>query len=687
MSGSEITIDNISDSKSKPGLSWTIIHFPTVASPDPTPDPPDHNNTHPQGNIAMAYNSDRFDLTNWKITLPVSSSGSISGTAVEVKNLINYENSSYFYDAPDGAMVFRAMAEGATTSGSKYARSELREMVGEDRAAWKLSQGGTMTATVSVDTVPSRNDGEPGRLIVGQIHGQDEELVRLYYEGGKVYFVNDRAGSKNTETTFRFKDSSGNEPSIALGEKFSYMIDARGDKLTVKIFADGKEYVSTSTINSVWQSDSFYFKAGVYLGVNETTGKGFGQTSFYGLDFSHKAGDGLDGWRVGSGSTPPKPDDGDGDTGGNTPPPSDGDGDEDTETPPTGNPDPKPQPDNGTVTLNGDGGSNTISGGGGSEVLWGRAGNDLLNGGNGNDYLWGNEGNDTLIGGLGNDSLKGGPGADTYVIRHKGAVQTVVDFSVANKDKLDLTDVLKGALGFKNASALKDGFVQLTQNGSDVAVHVDLDGHAGSGGKELVAVLQNASAGKLGASSFLLPGDSTATPPVTPPAPPTSGEKPGDLSISGNSSANKLQGGAGNDVIRGQAGNDTILGGSGDDFLWGNEGNDHLQGGLGADTIKGGDGRDTYVFESVLEGGDTILDFRDGEKIDLSGIVETMLGNTSISVSDLFKHGYLSMEKHSATSAELRVDADGHSGAAQATSLATIITQDTDDLDASIFLI
>ena len=34
----------------------------------------------------------------------------------------------------------------------------------------------------------------------------------------------------------------------------------------------------------------------MYLGVNENTGHGEGQVSFYGLDFSHKAGDGMGGW-------------------------------------------------------------------------------------------------------------------------------------------------------------------------------------------------------------------------------------------------------------------------------------------------------------------------------------------------------------------------------------------------------
>ena len=176
----------------------------------------------------MTTPSDNFNLSDWKITLPIDSKDRTSGTAKEVKNLIGYEDSRFFFDAKDGAMVFKAGVDGATTSGSKYARTELREMDGSDKAAWKLSEGGTLTATLKVDETPFKDGGAPGRVVVGQIHGQDDELVRLYYESGKVYFMNDQAGPDDKETKFTFKNEDGKQPNIALGETFSYMIDARG---------------------------------------------------------------------------------------------------------------------------------------------------------------------------------------------------------------------------------------------------------------------------------------------------------------------------------------------------------------------------------------------------------------------------------------------------------------------------
>src|SRR5689334_16883843 len=122
-------------------------------------------NVAPSGNI---------DLHNWKLTLPIDSCGVFSETAIEIKNLADYQHAQYFYTGPDGAMVFMAPVEGATTSGSSFARSELREMNGTTKAAWDLTQGGSMSAILEIDAAPVR-DGAGSRLNVGQIHGQDKE--------------------------------------------------------------------------------------------------------------------------------------------------------------------------------------------------------------------------------------------------------------------------------------------------------------------------------------------------------------------------------------------------------------------------------------------------------------------------------------------------------------------------------
>ncbi|MEZ5668660.1 MAG: polysaccharide lyase family 7 protein [Alphaproteobacteria bacterium] len=245
---------------------------------------------------AMApSDSGRFDLTNWKLTLPVDEDGESDDDAIEIEDLAGYADPDWFYATPEGAMVFTAPVDGATTGGSRYPRCELREMIGGARAAWTLAQGGTLSATVSVDRVPERDDGTPGRLIVGQIHGEDDELVRLYYQDGTVYFMNEHAGPDDEELRFDLPDSAGRLPDIGLGERFAYLIEAGSDRLTVELHADGRVYRSDSVPNPVWQDDRFYFKAGVYLGVNDDSGSGIGRVSFYALDVGHTPGIGRGG--------------------------------------------------------------------------------------------------------------------------------------------------------------------------------------------------------------------------------------------------------------------------------------------------------------------------------------------------------------------------------------------------------
>src|SRR5687768_16960187 len=170
-----------------------------------------------------------FNLSHWKITLPTDRNGTFSGTASEVKNLKGYVNTKYFYTGSDGAMVFKAPVEGSTTSGSRYARSELREMNGSERAAWTIDQGGSMKATLKVDQVPTLFNGTKGRVVVGQVHGQEDELVRLYWEKGTLYFVNDIAGATGRETKFALTNKAGSKPNVALNERFTYSFDVTND--------------------------------------------------------------------------------------------------------------------------------------------------------------------------------------------------------------------------------------------------------------------------------------------------------------------------------------------------------------------------------------------------------------------------------------------------------------------------
>lgn len=47
--------------------------------------------------------------------------------------------------------------------------------------------------------------------------------------------------------------------------------------------------------------------------------------------------------------------------------------------------------------------------------------------------------------------------------------------------------------------------------------------------------------------------------------------------------------------------------------MFGGEGDDNLVGGAGADFLVGGEGVDRYIYRSTAQGGDTVIDFEQGE--------------------------------------------------------------------------
>jgi Ca2+-binding RTX toxin-like protein len=379
------------------------------------------------------------NLSTWKLQLPVDVQGKFLGKAAEIKALEGYYNKSYFYAASDGAMVFKAPVYGATTGNSDFARSELREMNGSKPAEWTLKEGGHMSATLEVDIAPTKANGTAGKIVIGQIHGGDSQLVRLAWDNGKVYFANDVAANGQKDLHVKLLDAEGKEPSVSLNERFSYSMDVTDQKLIVSVIADGKTYISASKINASWLDNTFYFKAGAYLGVNETTGRGEGQTSFYALDVDHDSGSNQ-----------------------------------------TVVPIIRP-----TTT-------HAIDGTGQDDMLVGKSSNDTLSGGNGDD---------SLNGGYGRDVLAGGEGQDRFIFNKNANTQNnsdvIVDFAV-NSDKIVLDDskykILKVS-GFSPENFIKskhavDGDDFLFYDKETGGLYYDRDG-SGKHTAQQIAIFEN----------------------------------------------------------------------------------------------------------------------------------------------------------------------------------------------------
>lgn len=90
----------------------------------------------------------------------------------------------------------------------------------------------------------------------------------------------------------------------------------------------------------------------------------------------------------------------------------------------------------GKDELSGLAGFDTLQGGNGDDILRGQDGDDKLYGGAGNDMLYGGNGNDWLWGDAGRDTMKGNAGADTFAFSRGCGSDRVVDFNVAEGDRL-----------------------------------------------------------------------------------------------------------------------------------------------------------------------------------------------------------------------------------------------------------
>lgn len=269
--------------------------------------------------------SSNFDLTSWYLSVP--SDEDDNGKADEVKeNELNddYEHSEYFYTANDGGMVFKCPIDGYKTSkNTTYTRTELRGMLrsgdtsistsGVNENNWVLSTApdkndaggynGVLTATLAVNYVTTTGDDDQvGRVIVGQIHANDDEPLRIYYRKlpnhskGSIYFAHEPANG-NKEQWYELigsRSDDANNPSdgIALNEKFSYVVDVKDENMVITIKRDGKPDVVSQVVDmgDSGYSDGgqyMYFKAGVYNQNKSGDDDDYVQATFYSLDNSH----------------------------------------------------------------------------------------------------------------------------------------------------------------------------------------------------------------------------------------------------------------------------------------------------------------------------------------------------------------------------------------------------------------
>jgi Ca2+-binding RTX toxin-like protein len=96
----------------------------------------------------------------------------------------------------------------------------------------------------------------------------------------------------------------------------------------------------------------------------------------------------------------------------------------------------------GNDSLRGGAHNDKVWGGDGDDLIYGDGGHDLLYGDGGDDRIFGGRANDTLDGGAGNDRLSGNAGADMFIFATGYGTDRVLDFNVAEGDRIQLSSGL-----------------------------------------------------------------------------------------------------------------------------------------------------------------------------------------------------------------------------------------------------
>jgi Ca2+-binding RTX toxin-like protein len=245
----------------------------------------------------------------------------------------------------------------------------------------------------------------------------------------------------------------------------------------------------------------------------------------------------------------------------------------------------------------------------GDELYGANGADNALYGLGGNDTLDGLGGNDTLEGGAGSDTLLGDGGVDTasYADATGGVIVRLFNGTafnnVANGDVLtsienvlgsSFGDELYGANGVNNALFGDEGNDTLDGLGGNDTLEggagadllrgdlgVDTASYADATGGVIVRLFNGTAFNNVANGDVLMSIENV------------NGSSFGDEIFGDNFTANRLDGGDGNDSLNGLNGNDTLLGGNGADTLSGD---------AGADLLDGGAEIDTATYDNALAG-------------------------------------------------------------------------------------
>lgn len=215
--------------------------------------------------------SDIIDLTAWKITWPLDENGDDNSdeTSYSSRNdnaydwpdadndligAISAPFDEYMYVSEDDndEVRFKAHVGGATTEGSGYPRSELRQLVGGGDNYWDADDYQYLEVRARVTNLP---DIKPEVCMV-QIHGPENEPLRIEYdaESSGLHIT------KNDELA----DEDSNVLPYSLGEQLFIRVTVEDGEIDVVIVNESRPIEDPWTSSWASDDDTGFFKVGCY---------------------------------------------------------------------------------------------------------------------------------------------------------------------------------------------------------------------------------------------------------------------------------------------------------------------------------------------------------------------------------------------------------------------------------------
>ena len=233
-------------------------------------------------------------IAHWKLQIPELQDGSDTkikevgkGTGISFDN---YSSEYFYYDDSDSAFVFNTPVSAPKTVNTKYARSELREMMGDDKTVnWDWNGRHCLDVEEAVTKIPAN-----GRVMVCQVHGiypngdNGPVPLKVIYEGNK----------KRLAITYKAHPQSYEDQKIyyfdevELNQKFTISIQIIDGTGYVSISSNGisqKYEYSYNPVTTGWIDFYNYFKAGNYIQDCEDNSENAGSTvKMYNINVTHE---------------------------------------------------------------------------------------------------------------------------------------------------------------------------------------------------------------------------------------------------------------------------------------------------------------------------------------------------------------------------------------------------------------